>query len=169
MQPRRHRPGFWALLSPEEQQVLYASAVDREYPPGAALCTEGDPATHVFILLEGWVKVRLGHRGRPPSTSAGCAVRPTWSARWPARRPGSATPPIQAVVAVQALTVSYDRFSAFLDSYQGGSRAYRGVLACRWLDAETTLQPPRGDQRRPAARRAAPRPGRPAAAAARRA
>ena len=37
--------------------ALWSLGREKEYPPGATLCVEGDPATHVFILLDGWVKV----------------------------------------------------------------------------------------------------------------
>ena len=29
----------------------------RDYPVGVTLCNQGDLATHVFILLAGWVKI----------------------------------------------------------------------------------------------------------------
>lgn len=45
---------FWDLLTDKEQRALWSLGRDKEYPPGATLCVEGDPATHVFILLDGW-------------------------------------------------------------------------------------------------------------------
>src|SRR5580693_6053282 len=49
--------GFWTLLSRDEQDSLVGLGVLREYPRGRNLCLEGDPNTHVFILLSGWVKI----------------------------------------------------------------------------------------------------------------
>ena len=49
--------GFWTLLSENERDVLLGIGLPRDYPVGATLCLEGDPATHVFILRAGWVKI----------------------------------------------------------------------------------------------------------------
>ena len=49
--------GFWDLLTRDEQRALLALGQDKNYPPGATMCLEGDPTTHVFVLLGGWVKV----------------------------------------------------------------------------------------------------------------
>jgi len=49
--------GFWDLLTADGQRVLWSLGRDRHYPPGATMCVEGDPATHVFILMNGWVKI----------------------------------------------------------------------------------------------------------------
>src|ERR1700728_2647792 len=108
MQPSGPGRGFWDLLPHEEQRVLSSLGREREYPPGAALCVEGDPVTHVFVLLDGWVKVM--------------AVTPDGRA------------------SVRALIVGYDRFSSFIDTHQGGSRAYRRVIVHRWRDAEAMLR-----------------------------
>ena len=48
---------FWDLLADTEQSVLSDLGRMSVFPPGGTLCVEGDPATHVFILLAGWVKV----------------------------------------------------------------------------------------------------------------
>jgi CRP-like cAMP-binding protein len=47
---------------------------------------------------------------------------------------------MQAIVTVRALIVGYDRFNFFLDAHQGGSHAYRRVMARRWRDAEMMLR-----------------------------
>ena len=49
--------GFWSLIARDEQRDLLAVGRDKKYPPGAILCFQGEPATHVFILLSGWVKI----------------------------------------------------------------------------------------------------------------
>src|SRR6516165_3842496 len=49
--------GFWDLLTPDERRALSSLGHDRRYPPGATMGIEGDPATHLFVLLRGWVKV----------------------------------------------------------------------------------------------------------------
>ena len=50
--------GFWALLTDDERGVLSDLGRITVFPPGATMCVEGDPATHVFVLVDGWVKIR---------------------------------------------------------------------------------------------------------------
>jgi CRP-like cAMP-binding protein len=131
--------GFWDLLPFEDRRVLWSLGRDREYPPGATLCVEGDPATHVFILLDGWVKVisvsEDGHESIDALRSPGDIVGETAG-----ESNGLRNATMQAVVTVRALIVGFDRFTSFLDTRQGGSHAYRRAMVLRWRDAETKLR-----------------------------
>jgi CRP/FNR family transcriptional regulator, cyclic AMP receptor protein len=131
--------GFWNLLTRDEQSVLWALGRDKEYPPGATLCVEGDPATHVFILLDGWVKIlSAAEDGREPALAlrgAGDIVGEVAG-----QTSGQRNATMLAIVTVRALIVGYDRFSSFLDGSRGGGRAYRRVLTYRWGDAEARLR-----------------------------
>jgi CRP/FNR family transcriptional regulator, cyclic AMP receptor protein len=131
--------GFWNLLTRDEQRVLWSLGRDKEYPPGTTLCVEGDPATHVFILLDGWVKiVSAAEDGREPILAlrgAGDIVGEVAG-----QTTGQRNATMQAIVTVRALIVGYDRFSSFLDTDRGGGRAYRHVLTYRWRDAESMLR-----------------------------
>ena len=49
--------GVWGLLTDTEQAVLSALGRMSVFPPGATMCVEGEPATHVFVLIAGWVKI----------------------------------------------------------------------------------------------------------------
>ncbi len=139
MQPSGHRHGFWDLLPLEERRVLWSLGREKEYPPGTPLCVEGDPATHVFILLDGWVKVISvsadGRQSIDALRGAGDLVGETAG-----ETTGSRNATMEAIVTVRALIVGYDRFSAFLDTHQGGGHAYRRVMAHRWRDAEMMLR-----------------------------
>ena len=53
---------------------------------------------------------------------------------------GYRTATIQAIDAVRALIVGYDRFSSFLDSNPGAAHAHRRVMTQRWSDAAMMLQ-----------------------------
>src|SRR3989440_5993040 len=131
--------GFWALLSDDEQTALSGLGRTAVYPPGAVMCVEGDPATHVFVLVDGWVKIvgvtsdghelTLALRGR--GDTVGEVAGETTGYR-------SAT--VQAVGTVRALIVPYERFSSFLDSHDGADRAYRRMVTRRWNDAESMLR-----------------------------
>src|ERR1700733_10870011 len=139
MQPSRSGRGFWDLLPREEQRALSTLGRGREYPPGAALCVEGDPVTHVFVLLDGWVKVMSvtadGRESVLALRGTGDVVGETAG-----ETTGVRNATMQAMVTVRALIVGYDRFRSFIDTHQGGSRAYRRVLVHRWRDAETMLR-----------------------------
>jgi CRP/FNR family transcriptional regulator, cyclic AMP receptor protein len=131
--------GFWALLTDDERAVLSGLGRTAIYPPGAPLCVEGDPATHVFVLVDGWVKIlhvtsdghelTLALRGR--GDIVGEVAGETTGYR-------NAT--VQAVDAVHALIVSYEKFSSFLDAHDGADRAYRRMVTRRWNDADSMLR-----------------------------
>jgi len=139
MEPSGSGRGFWDLLPHEEQRVLSSLGREREYPPGAALCVEGDPVTHVFVLLDGWVKVVAvtadGRESVLALRGTGDVVGETAG-----ETTGVRNATMQALVSVRALIVGYERFSSFIDTHQGGSRAYRRVIVHRWRDAEAMLR-----------------------------
>lgn len=131
--------GFWPLLSDDERTDLAGLGRTTVYPPGAVMCVEGDPNTHVFVLVDGWVKIvgvtsdghelTLALRGR--GDTVGEVAGETTGYR-------SAT--VQAVGTVRALVVPYERFSSFLDAHDGADRAYRRMVTRRWNDAESMLR-----------------------------
>jgi CRP/FNR family cyclic AMP-dependent transcriptional regulator len=139
MRPSGYSRGFWDLLPDEERRALWSLGRDKEYLPGATLCVEGDPATHVFILLDGWVKVLChsadGRESFVALRSAGDIVGETAGGTT-----GRRNATMQAMVTVRTLIVGYDRFTSFLDTHQSGGRAYRHFLTYRWTDAETMLR-----------------------------
>jgi len=130
--------GFWALLSQDERDALSALGLARDYPAGAMLCLEGDPATHVFILLAGWVKIlsatRDGQEIVVALRGAGELVGEIGG------ETGRRTATIQAIEAVHALIVRYDQFRSFLDTNLGAGHAYRSVVTRRWKDTDTILR-----------------------------
>jgi CRP/FNR family transcriptional regulator, cyclic AMP receptor protein len=131
--------GFWALLTDEEKAVLSGLGRFSTYPPSAVMCVEGDPATHVFVLVEGLAKVVTvtadGHELtlalRGYGDLAGEIAGETTGYR-------SAT--MQAIITVRALIVPYEAFSSFLDSHPGAGHAYRHVVTRRWSDADSMLR-----------------------------
>jgi CRP-like cAMP-binding protein len=139
MQPSGDGQGFWDLLPVEERRALWSLGREREYPAGMILCVEGDPATHVFIVLEGWVKIcSVSGDGREyvlALRSPGDIVGETAG-----ETSGLRNATVQAVVTVRTLIVGFDRFSSFLDTHQGGGRAYRHVMTHRWRDADAMLR-----------------------------
>jgi CRP/FNR family cyclic AMP-dependent transcriptional regulator len=130
---------FWDLLTPDEQRGLRDLGSDRQYPPGATICVEGDLATHVFVLLRGWVKIisvtDSGHESVRALRGAGDLVGET-AGEIGGRR--NAT--MRAIDGVHALIVGFDRFTTFLDTHPHASHAFRHMMTTRWNDAETTLR-----------------------------
>src|SRR6202000_32342 len=139
MEPSGSGRAFWDLLPHEEQRALSSLGREREYPPGAALCVEGDPVTHVFVLLDGWVKVvAVTTDGREyvlALRGTGDVVGETAG-----ETTGVRNATMQALVSVRALIVGYERFSSYIDTHEGGSRAYRRVIVHRWREAESMLR-----------------------------
>ena len=130
---------FWDLLTPDERRTLRALGGDRKYAAGAIMCVEGDPATHVFILLGGWVKVLSETENGLHAVLAlrgdGDLVGETAG-----ETAGRRNATMRAIGAVHALIVGYERFSSFLDTHAGANRAYRHVVTRRWSDADTMLR-----------------------------
>lgn len=132
--------GFWDLLTGDEQHALSALGGERHYPRGATICVEGEFATSVFILMNGWVKILSvntnGHTNVLALREDGDIVGETAGETTTGRR--NAT--IQAIDPVCALTVTYDRFSSFLDSHPGVAHAFGRVMTQRWRDADEELR-----------------------------
>jgi CRP/FNR family cyclic AMP-dependent transcriptional regulator len=130
---------FWHQLTAEERRVLQALGRDRTYPPGATICVEGDPATHVFILLSGWVKIlSVTDDGRETVLAirgVGDLVGETAG-----ETGGHRNATIRTIEAVHALIAGFDQFSSYLDTHRGASHAYRRLMAQRWSDADTMLR-----------------------------
>ena len=131
--------GFWAALADDERTVLADLGRISVYPPGAVLCVEGDPATHVFVLVEGWVKIlgvtSDGHELTLALRGHGETVGEVAGATT-----GYRTATVQAVGTVRALIVPYEKFSSFLDTHSGADHAYRRMVTRRWTDAESRLR-----------------------------
>ena len=131
--------GFWSLLSQDERDALSSLGLTRDYPAAATMCLEGDLATHVFILLAGWVKIlsttKDGHQIllalRGDGNIVGDIAGETTGRR-------NAT--MQTIEPVRALVVRHDSLSAFLDSHSRAARAYRRVVTQKWNDTDATLR-----------------------------
>jgi CRP/FNR family transcriptional regulator, cyclic AMP receptor protein len=139
MQRMESGQGFWTLLSRDEREALTTLGRIRAFPAGATMCSEGEPTTHVFVLVTGWVKVlavtndgrelMLALRGQGDVVGEISGLTT-----------GHRNATVKAVDTVRALLVQYDRFGSFLDSHPGADRAYRQVMTLRWNDEARTLR-----------------------------
>jgi CRP/FNR family cyclic AMP-dependent transcriptional regulator len=131
--------GFWALLTNEERSVLAALSRTSVFSPGAVICVEGDPATHVFVLVNGLAKILSstadGHELTLALRGNGDLV-----GELAGETTGYRTATMRAIGTVRALIVSYEKFSMFLDAHPGAGHAYRHVVTHRWNDAASMLR-----------------------------
>lgn len=131
--------GFWQLLTSTEQDALSAAGRTSVLPPKATMCVEGEPATHVFVLLAGWVKVVsvtrdgqevvLALRG-PGDIIGELAGEAT----------GYRTSSVRTIDTVQSLIIAHETFSAFLDAHPNAARAYRKTVTMRWNETAAALR-----------------------------
>jgi CRP-like cAMP-binding protein len=131
--------GFWGLLSAEERGALSALGRPSVFQPGATLCVQGEPATHVFVLVAGWVKIlsvtRAGNEVLLDLRGQGDIV-----GEMAGESAGFRTASMRAVDQVRSLLIAHGRFSAFLDSNPGADHAYRRVVTQRWSAAAESLR-----------------------------
>jgi CRP/FNR family cyclic AMP-dependent transcriptional regulator len=131
--------GFWPLLSDDERTALAGLGRTTVYPPGAVMCVEGDPNTHVFVLVDGWVKI-VGVTSDGHELTLALRGRGDTVGEVAGETTGYRNATVQAVGTVRALIVPYERFSSFLDTHDGANRAYRRLVTRRWNDAESMLR-----------------------------
>ena len=131
--------GFWPLLNDDERTVLVGLGRTTVYPPGAVMCVEGDPNTHVFVLVDGWVKI-VGVTSDGHELTLALRGRGDTVGEVAGETTGYRNATVQAVGTVRALVVPYERFSSFLDAHDGADRAYRRMVTRRWNDAESMLR-----------------------------
>jgi CRP-like cAMP-binding protein len=141
MNPHEKVPaqGFWALLTDEEQAVLADLGRISVFSPGAVICVEGDPATHVYVLVDGLAKVLSstadGHELTLALRGNGDLV-----GEIAGQTTGYRNATMRAIGTVRALIVTYEKFSTFLDAHPGAGHAYRQVVTRRWNDADSMLR-----------------------------
>jgi len=120
--------GFWGLLGERDRTDFTSLARSRVFPPGVALCTEGEPTTHVFILLSGWVRVftvtRDGRQVLEALRGGGDIV-----GEISGQVTGYRTATVQAIGTVRTLIVGGREFGEFLDAHPAAARAHRRAMA----------------------------------------
>lgn len=129
--------GFWNRLSESDRLLLSAAGRVTRYRPGAVVCTEGEPATHVLVLMSGWVKVTTVSRdGRELILALrghGDIIGELGEVS------GYRTATVQAIDEVRSLLIPNERFSVFLEARPDAGRAFRQVMTQRWGEANSTL------------------------------
>lgn len=62
--PQSSSVGFWGALSAAERQAFMLLARERTFAGGATLMREGEPGTHVIVILSGWTRITVHDKGR---------------------------------------------------------------------------------------------------------
>jgi CRP/FNR family transcriptional regulator, cyclic AMP receptor protein len=137
--PPEGAQGFWGLLTHAQQDALQALGRISVFPPGVPLCVEGEPATHLFVLVDGWVKIVSVTRDGQELVLA-LRGHGDITGEFAGETTGYRSATIRAIGTVRSLIVGYERFSSFLDAEPGASHAYRRVVTQRWRDAATLLR-----------------------------
>jgi len=131
--------GFWGLLNDTEQAALLALGRMSVFPPGTTICVEGDPATHLFVLVDGWVKI-LAVTSEGQELVLALRGHGDVIGEVAGETTGYRTATVQAIDTVRSLIVGHDKFGSFLDTQPGASHAYRRVFTQRWSDTATLLR-----------------------------
>jgi CRP/FNR family cyclic AMP-dependent transcriptional regulator len=123
---------FWPLLGDLDRSALRAEGRTVSYADKAPLCLEGEPSTHVFILLSGWVKIiSADSAGR--ELLAGLRGPGDLVGELAGEVTGYRTATVRAIGPVQALLVAAARFGGYLDSHPVAAHAYRRAMASHQL------------------------------------
>jgi CRP-like cAMP-binding protein len=130
--------GFWHLLTGFEQNALSSLGRSSVFSSGATMCVQGEPATHVFILVTGWVKILTVTRDGQELVLAlrghGDVI-----GELAGETSGYRTATVRTVGTVRSLIVGQGPFTAFLEAHPGADRAYRHAVTLRWNEAATLL------------------------------
>jgi CRP-like cAMP-binding protein len=123
-----HGASFWRLLGDREREAITAAAKSWVFPAGAVLCMEGEPSTHVFILLSGWIKViSVTSEGRE-ILEALCGEGDVVG-EIAGQVTGYRTATVRAIGTVQTLIIGAEQFGELLDAYSGAAHAHRRATA----------------------------------------
>lgn len=130
--------GFWEMLGDRDRESLKAAARSRVFADNAILCLEGEPSTHLFVVLSGWVKVITsasdGRQMLAGLRGEGDIVGDT------ARLTGYRTATLQALGTARALIIGAEQFETFLDAHVDAARAYRRVQGEHERAAHSSLR-----------------------------
>lgn len=74
--------GLFAGLTDDQRATLAALAEERTYAEGEALFRAGDAATHVYVLMEGRVRLQVPLSSRPESIGVATITQPGQVVGW---------------------------------------------------------------------------------------
>jgi CRP/FNR family transcriptional regulator, cyclic AMP receptor protein len=135
---KNDQPGFWGQLGVRDQNRLVTAGRIGQFPAGATICRQGEPAAHLFVLITGLVKVVTVNRD---GQEAVLALRGDGDVvgELAGELTGYRTASMYAVTKVRAVVIAHEKFSAFLDGCPPADHAYRRMLTQRFSDTADSL------------------------------
>ena len=130
---------FWGALTGADRDRLRALGRMSVFPPGATLCVEGEPATHLFVLLAGWVKVLSASRDGSEVMLALRGHGDVIGER-AGQLEGYRTATVRAAVRTEALAVISERFTAFLAGHSRADSAFHRAVVRRSHESDDSLR-----------------------------
>lgn len=119
---------FWTLISDNERKAITMEATVQVFEDGAALCLEGEPSTHVFILVSGWVKITTVTREGREILEALCG-KGDIVGEIAGHVTGYRIATVRAIGIVHTLIVAADRFGKLLETHPDAARVHRRTMA----------------------------------------
>ncbi|GAB2838443.1 Crp/Fnr family transcriptional regulator [Actinocorallia aurea] len=130
--PRRT---FWTSLDDASRLTLQRFGRHRRFKAGEHLCRQGEASDHVLVITEGWAKVCVaaedGHESVVAVRGPGDLIGESGLIMG---EPRGAT--VTALHALQALTVTRARFTAFLDDAPQAWLKLSGTVARRLAQSD---------------------------------
>ena len=132
------RNRFWEQLGPPDQERLVAAGRIAQFGAGTTICRQGDPATHLFVLISGLIKVITVSRGGQQSV---LALRGNGDVvgELAGELTGYRTASMVALTEVRAVVIGHEKFLAFLDRHLPAAHAYRRMITQRFSDTADSL------------------------------
>ncbi len=136
MNNEQHR--FWEQLGPPDQERLVAAGRIAQFGAGTTICRQGDPATHLYVVISGLIKIMTNSRDGQQSVQA---LRGSGDVvgELAGELTGHRTASMVAVTEVQAVVVGHEKFLAFLDRHLPAAHAYRRMITRRFSDTADSL------------------------------
>lgn len=137
-QPPSLAPGsFWGSLNAAERGGFMSLARKRTFAGGATLMREGEPASHVVVILSGWTRIIVHDKGRErviAERGPGQLIGERAALRVSVR---SAT--VVALETVQGLVMRTADFADFISAHQGVLSIVEGQVYERLTEESVRL------------------------------
>ena len=129
---------FWEQLGPPDQERLVAAGRIAQFGAGTTICRQGDPATHLYVVISGLIKILTNSRDGQQSVQA---LRGSGDVvgELAGELTGYRTASMVAVTEVQAVVVGHEKFLAFLDRPLPAAHAYRKMIPQRFSETADSL------------------------------
>ena len=138
-EPADAQVGFWDRLSHNEQIALQAAGWVSVFQAGTTICAEGEQATDVLVLAEGWVKILSVTRTNDEVFLA-LRGRGDIIGELAGKSAGYRTAKVVAMSLVRALAITHEEFTRVLGAHPGVGVAYELAAGQRKFEVPDMLR-----------------------------